>query len=130
MTSPVGPQMLERLLSEHGAALELFAGQWSRRPDDCVQEAFLALVRQQTLPDRIVPWLYRVVRNQAISEARSAHRRRRHETIAAAMNESWFVANGDPGQTLAVTEALEAVTDEEREIIVARIWGRLTFEVG
>lgn len=128
MSSGVGPELLQRLLSQHGAALELFAAQWSRTPDDCVQEAFLALVRQKKTPDRILPWLYRVVRNRAVSEARSAQRRRRHESSAAELTDPWFVEDDDPGHASVVTEALRSLPDEQREVIVARIWGRMNFE--
>ncbi len=76
--SLMDPELLERLLDEHEAALQLYAAQWTDAPEDSVQEALLKLVRQETLPQQIVPWLYRVVRNQALSMARSARRRRRH----------------------------------------------------
>lgn len=42
----IGPEILTRLLDEHGAALVLYAQQWCDTPEDVVQEAFLALVRQ------------------------------------------------------------------------------------
>lgn len=82
MGSRVTPELLERLLDEHGAALELFASQWTNAPEDCVQEALLQLVRQPRLPDRVVAWLYRVVRNRGISHRRSLASRSRHETAA------------------------------------------------
>ncbi len=124
----VTPELLERLLDEHAAALELYAGQWTDRPDDCVQEAMIRLARQAALPERLLPWLYRVVRNRAISMARSAGRRRRHEQQAAQRRRPWFVsspANQLDAQT--VTDALEAISGEHREVIVARIWGGLSF---
>lgn len=128
MANPASPELLERLLAEHGAALELFAAQWTHAPDDCVQEAFLELVRQPSLPERVVPWLYRVVRNRAISLWRRAQRQRRHES-AASRGEAWFApspeASIDPG---SITVALAALPDEQREVIVTRIWGGLTFE--
>ena len=39
--SPVSPKLLEHLLHRHGAALELFASQWTPWPEDCVQEPFV-----------------------------------------------------------------------------------------
>ena len=38
--------------------------------EDSVQEAFVELSRQRTLPRQPVAWLFRVVRNRAISAAR------------------------------------------------------------
>ncbi len=77
------PTVLGQLVDEHAAALELYARQWSDAPEDIVQEAFLRLVVQTRPPRNVVSWLFRVVRNQAISGLRSAQRRRKHETCAA-----------------------------------------------
>ena len=74
MAEQLDPNLLEELMRKHGAALELFAGQWTTMPEDCVQEAFLQLVREPKTPDRPLAWLYRVVRNRAISWRRSATR--------------------------------------------------------
>jgi RNA polymerase sigma factor (sigma-70 family) len=128
VANPVSPELLERLLEEHGAALELFAAQWTHAPDDCVQEAFLQLVRQRTTPERVVPWLYRVVRNRAISLLRQSHRQRRHEA-AASRQEAWFAPTAESTvDPQLITAALRELPDEQREVIVARIWGGLNFE--
>ena len=128
MSHEITPELLQRLLDEHGAALELFAAQWTEAAEDCVQEAFLQLVRQPSPPDRVVAWLFRVVRNRAISLQRAASTRRRHES-AAARQRPWF-QNEPPAaiddQTL--TAALRALDDQQREVVVARIWGGLSFE--
>lgn len=129
MSKTTSPELLERLLAEHGAALELFAMQWTHAPDDCVQDAFLQLVRQRKPPKAIVPWLYRVVRNRAISMRRMTARRRRHESAAATDDAAWF----EPAQGAAVdkedvVKALQALDDPFREVVVARIWGELSFE--
>ena len=125
----VNPELLATLFDEHAAALELYAAQWTGSSADVVQEAFIELARQQTLPNSIVPWLYRVVRNRAISTARSAGRRRKHESTAAGMNETWF----SPSQGAAIdaktaTEALRSLPHEQSEVVVARVWGGLSFE--
>jgi RNA polymerase sigma factor (sigma-70 family) len=127
--NPVGPQLLTRLLDEHGPALVLYAQQWCDTPEDVVQEALLQLVRQAAMPENVVGWMYRVVRNGAISAARSARRRGRHEAAAARGDQSWF----NPSQTerldaAAATAALRQLPIHERETIVARIWGGLTLE--
>jgi RNA polymerase sigma-70 factor (ECF subfamily) len=129
MNAPVGPDQLASLLEAHGAALELFAAQWSESADDCVQEAFIELARQGQSPDRVVAWLYRVVRNRAISHARSAGRRRKYEAAAANQSAPWFEPS--PGSALdarAATLALQELSPAHREVIVARIWGGLSFE--
>src|SRR5262249_57670677 len=79
----IGPEILGRLFDEHAAALVLFARPWCDAPEDVVQDAFIALARQDPAPDRLVAWLYRVVRNGAIAAARRARRRRGPEHRAA-----------------------------------------------
>lgn len=129
MPNPWDPELLERLLDTHAATLELFAAQWTNAPADCVQEAFIQLMRQKELPRNVKAWLFRVVRNGAISMARASQRRKKHETRAADMGSTWFV--NDPSASLdavAVTETLQLLPNEQREVIVARLWGGLTFE--
>jgi RNA polymerase sigma factor (sigma-70 family) len=125
----VGPELLERLAKEHAAALVLYARQWCSAPEDVVQEAFLKLIAQQRPPDCPVPWLYRVVRNAARTTSRAARRRHHHEGVAAARAPVWFVASDVSGlDVAATTAALQALPLEQREIIVAHLWGGLTFE--
>jgi RNA polymerase sigma-70 factor (ECF subfamily) len=125
----MGPEVLGRLLDEHAAALVLYARQWCAAPEDVVQEAFVKLAAQRPPPLRPLPWLYRVVRNGAISAGRSLRRRRRHEAEAAARVPEWFVPS-EPARldVEAATAALRAVPDEQRESVVAHLWGGLTFE--
>ena len=122
-------ELLERLLDEHGAALVLYAEQWCRTPEDVVQEAFLQLMRQAEVPENVTGWLYRVVRNGAISASRSAGRRRRHELASACAGQRWFEPS--EGQRLdgaTAAEALGRLPIEQRETVVARLWGGLSFE--
>jgi RNA polymerase sigma-70 factor (ECF subfamily) len=123
----MGPEVLGQLVDEQAAALTLYARQWCRTPEDVVQEAFLKLVAQKRPPEHLVPWLYRVVRNGAISAARAAERRRRHES-AAARQAAWFVETDNTaldGETAAA--ALQTLPLDQREVLVAQLWGGLTF---
>jgi len=125
----MGPEQLGQLVDRHAAALALYARQWCATPEAVVQEAFLKLVRQQPAPRSVGPWLYRVVRNGAISVARSEKRRRRYETAAAEELPAWFESaegTGLDGETAAA--ALRNLTPEERETITLHLWGGLTFE--
>jgi len=128
-TPAVGPELLGELLERHGAALELSARQWCDTPDDVVQQAFVQLARQSEAPEQIVAWLYRVVRNAALSAARSQQRRKRHEAAAAELARPWFVEpDGAAFDATAATAALESLADSQREVIVAHLWGGLTFQ--
>jgi RNA polymerase sigma factor (sigma-70 family) len=127
--SRITPELIARLFDRHAAALELFAAQWVSSPADVVQDAFLRFVRQGRPPERPAAWLYRVVRNGAISAARRDARRQRHEQSAVTQIRMRFEADGEsPLDAELAAQALQALPDEKREVVVARIWGGLTFE--
>jgi RNA polymerase sigma-70 factor (ECF subfamily) len=117
-----------RLLDSHGPALILYARQWCAAPEDVVQEAFLKLLAARHMPREVVPWLYRVVRHAAIDAGRSDRRRQRREAVAADQAR-WFVeAEVDGLDAEAAVTALQRLPAEQREVIVARLWGGLSFE--
>ena len=129
MTDRPSGEQLEQLMRQHAAALELFAAQWTAAPEDCVQDAFLQLMRQPSAPDRVVAWLYRVVRNRAISMQRSWWRRKRREAAFAEGRGPWFKSSTrSAADVMDLTEALRSLPVEHREVVVARIWGGLSFE--
>jgi RNA polymerase sigma factor (sigma-70 family) len=122
-------ELLSRLLDEHGAALVLYAQQWSDNPEDVVQEAFIQLMQQRPLPKNVVGWLYRVVRNGAISASRAAARRVQHEASAAGYREPWFEPSlEDTMDANTAAAALDSLAIDEREVVVLRIWGGRSFE--
>ncbi len=122
------PHDFARLLDSHGPTLVLYARQWCSTPEDVVQEAFLKLFALSTPPRDLVPWLYRVVRNKAIDARRTAERRGRREA-AAGSRRPWFTeAEADGLKSDDVVAALERLPADEREAIVARVWGGLNFE--
>jgi RNA polymerase sigma factor (sigma-70 family) len=124
----VSPQQLAELYRTHGPALTLFARQWCDGPEDVVQEAFLALMRQDRCQFPLA-WLYRVVRNRAINASRSRSRRRRREAVVAETGHRWF-EDRQPQllDARTATRMLEQLPVEQREVIVARLWGGLNFE--
>jgi RNA polymerase sigma factor (sigma-70 family) len=122
------------LVDRYAAALELYARQWCRAPEDVVQEAFLKLVAARARPDQPGAWLFRVVRNGAINAAVADRRRRHHEAWAAGEARVWLEAgsNASAGSgsldAEAASAALQSLPLAEREVIVAHLWGGLTFE--
>lgn len=119
---------IARLIDVHAAPLVLYARQWCGEPEDVVQEAFLKLVRQRPPPQDALAWLYRVVRNGALDWAKMAQRRQRRES-AAARPERWFVEPEVDGlDAESAVAALQLLAPEQREVIVARHWGGLSFE--
>ncbi|HEY3391705.1 MAG TPA: sigma-70 family RNA polymerase sigma factor [Lacipirellulaceae bacterium] len=125
----VSAELLGRLLDEHGPALALYAAQWTASADDCVQEALMELARQPQEPQNVLAWLYRVVKHRAMNAARSERRRRERE---ARSMRSRFIAQHrtsfDRCDTIAIADALERLGSSEREIVVMRIWGGLTYD--
>jgi RNA polymerase sigma factor (sigma-70 family) len=123
------PELLGQLLDRHAPALTLLARQWCAAADDVVQEAFVRLARQKECPSDPVAWLYRVVRNGAITAGRAESRRRRHEQVASAAARGWFEDEAEAMiDAQAAANALAQVPLDEREVIVAHVWGGLTFE--
>lgn len=118
---------LGRLYREHAPALRLYARQWPHGGEDLVQEAFVKLAQQALPPVRPLPWLYCVVRNMAFATHRAASRRRGREGQASAP-EAWFATVDDRLDAQQAAQLLAGLTLEWREVIVARIWGGLTFE--
>jgi RNA polymerase sigma factor (sigma-70 family) len=124
------PEHLGYLIDRHSSALVLFARQWCAGAEDVVQEAFIKLVRQKPAPHQPVAWLYRTVRNGAISQSRAERRRQTHEARAAERVPQWFQTPNDPDGLDAsrAAEALGSLPIDQREAIVAHLWGGLTFE--
>ncbi|HEV3020889.1 MAG TPA: sigma-70 family RNA polymerase sigma factor [Pirellulales bacterium] len=122
------PGYVAKLVDTHAAALVLYARQWCGESEDVVQEAFIKLVRQCPPPTDAVAWLYRVVRNRAIDVGKTARRRQRRES-SVARPERWFVENEIDGlDAETAMAALAQLADDEREVIVAKHWGGLSFE--
>lgn len=128
MKMPVGASLIAELLDRHGAALELYASQWTHSPEDAVQEAFVELARQTEVPQHLVAWLYRVVRHRAINAVRASSRRLRHEQEAARLGDERRQQAMGKADKLSLPEALDALPASDREIVVLRIWSGLTWQ--
>jgi RNA polymerase sigma-70 factor (ECF subfamily) len=119
---------LGELIDGHAAALVLFARQWTVAAEDVVQDGFCKLSAQATWPDDPVAWLYRTVRNGAI-DAGKADRRRVRREAAVSRPDRWFAEPEIDGlDAAAAVAALETLPAEQREVIVARLWGGRTLE--
>ena len=122
---------LAQLWTRHAAGLRLLARTRSDVADDCVQEAFLRLLKQSEVPDDPAAWLNRVVRNLAISRHRSDQRRRQREDISTRDRQDWFEADSasQPGAISpdAVQLALRTLEPDVSEIVIAHLWNGLSF---
>lgn len=120
-------------MDRHASALELYARQWCDSPEDVVQEAFIKLAGERRIPDQPAAWLFRVVRHGAINAGKASWMRRKHEGRMAVRSDAWFECVREGGNETGleperVEEALSGLAMPQREVIVAHLWGGLTFE--
>ena len=124
----MSPTQFAQLVDRHVPALILYARQWCATPEDVVQDAFLKLVAVREPPREAVAWLYRVVRNAALDAGKSARRRQQRESAVARL-EHWFVEPEIDGLDADVAvAAVQRLPADQREVIVAHLWGGLSFE--
>jgi RNA polymerase sigma factor (sigma-70 family) len=123
----IAPEELGRLYREHAPALRLYVRQWPGAEEDLVQDAFVKLAQQVPPPEQVLQWLYRVVRNGALMAVRGEARRRRREDQTCAA-EAWFATVDDQLDGREATRLLADLPLEQRELVVARVWGGLTFD--
>ena len=129
----VNSRQIKALVDSHGAALVLYARQWCSAPDDAVQEALMELTQQANEPDDSIAWLFTITKRKAINQTRGDCRRRRRNVEvgirANSRNQSIWFANElerhEESEKLKV--CLGQLESLEREIVVARVWGELTF---
>ena len=115
-------------MDRYAAPLELFASQWTQSPADIVQEAFIELIRTKPFPDDPGAWLFRVVRNKSLNAARSGRRRREREASVAKREALFDPSSLDTINAEEAAAALQELPDEQREVIVAKLWGNQTLE--
>jgi RNA polymerase sigma-70 factor (ECF subfamily) len=98
------------------------------RAEDAVQEAFARLFRLERRPRHLKAYVFRSVRNAAIDQLK------RNPPSAGEADAFIFDPGAGPREAAAdnefkrnVAQALQALADDEREIIVQHIYGELTF---
>ncbi|MFC1736207.1 RNA polymerase sigma factor [Candidatus Hydrogenedentota bacterium] len=127
------------LLDRHGPALLLYARQWTgSRSDaeDAVQDGFLRFWRSRGSLDPstegCLPMLFTSVKWSAIDGGRSRKRRLVREDTAASLMENTcevFECDVDREErSKDMQKALGELPAEQREALVLKIWGGLTFQ--
>lgn len=112
-------------------ALALYARAWLGRDDaqDAVQAAFVRLMGQSIAPTDVKAWLFRTVRNEAITRLRRRQCRRRHDRRLSSQQSLWFEGRSDDlidGRR--AQEILETLPEAQREVVLLRIWGQLSLQ--
>jgi len=127
-----GSEQWKLWLDEHGAAMVLLARQWvgsHADAEDVVQEAFVRFWRSRERVAEPVGYLYACVKRCGLDWQRAGKRRsRREEATARSETEPIFAGplEQDERRT-AIEAALVNLPDKQREVLVMRIWGGLTF---
>ena len=119
-------------LDQHGPALVLFARQWASSQadaEDVVQDAFVRFWRAR---DRVVEptaYLYACVKHTALDRQRQCKRQARREEAAARPEVETFFASpqDDDERGAAVSAAMRDLPEDQREVLVMKIWGGLSF---
>lgn len=127
-----GPDEWAVWLDQHGAALVLLARQWvASRADaeDVVQEAFVRFWRSRQRATDSTAYLFGCVKHCALDWQRGRKRQARREEAAARPEaETWFI---DPLEVderrAAIAAALGNLPEDQREVLVMKIWGGLSF---
>ncbi len=118
----------------HGPALLLFARQLTRslaKAEDAMHDGFVRFWKQRERVDDPAAYLYRAVRHAALDRARSDSRRARRELKLArerppAEPPPWRHAARDEAEA-QLRSALDTLEPGQRELVVMRVWGGLTF---
>lgn len=119
-------------LDRHGPALVLLARAWvPTRADaeDVVQEAFVRFWRSRDRAADPTAYLFACVKRCALDWVRTRGRQTRREA-AAAKPEGGSLFDGPLEQAerrAAVAAALDTLPDTQREVLVMKVWGGLTF---
>ena len=128
---PIGPAQVGEWFDALAPALVLYARQWvdAAPAEDVVQDVFVRLMSQRKAPANPKGWLFRCVRNAAISHLRSRSRRRRHHERLAAGGAAMF--RPDPATAIDAAAAQQALTElplELREVVVLRDYHGMTHD--
>ena len=112
----------------YGRALGLSHGE----AEDVVQETFLALMRLPQPPQQPEHYCLRSFRNRALNHKRSLWRSLRTATVFKVFAEThWFEKPADETEESLQASAIAALAElpaDQREVIVLKIWNRLTFD--
>ncbi len=123
---------VEQLYDRHGPALLAYACSFVAdvaAGEDVVHQVFLRLLQGRTgVPEVPVAYLYRAVRNAALNARRREKREVAQGTPLDEGHAFFECHNGNREAALALQAALLELPDEQREVVVLRIWSGMTLE--
>ena len=119
---------MRRLYDQHGPALVAYARGFvpdAAAAEDVVHQVFLRLLTVElTKPDMPVAYVYRAIRNTALNARRSNLR-----LAALDLQSNVFRhCGGNQEAALTLEKALAELPEEQREVVVMRVWSGMTLE--
>jgi len=118
---------VQSLYQQHGPGLLLYACSLLGRKhaaEDVLQQVFMKLLEQNTIPEEPRPYLFRAVHNVALNLVRSESKQ-----VELADIEPWFeVPEQDRVARVTLTTKLMRIPEEQRQVLVLHIWGGLSFD--
>jgi RNA polymerase sigma-70 factor, ECF subfamily len=121
---------VRRLYDQHGPALVAYACSIvvdTAAAEDVVHQLFLRLLHGDTpVPEVPAAYLYRAVRNGALNSRRNGNRTVSFEDHPLAAKSLFQHDDGNREAALALQAALLELPEEQREVVVLRIWSGLT----
>lgn len=95
--------------------------------EDIVQHAFVSLAGLSRRPDNPRAWLYRAAKNRAINAHKSSQRRQRRQQLVSKPAQI-SSSNSCAAESSELRTFLVQLPEEQQQVVVARIWGQLTFD--
>ncbi|HNY80127.1 MAG: RNA polymerase sigma factor [Sedimentisphaerales bacterium] len=131
MTETMDAGQLSSWYDAHCDRLVLYARNWlpEESAQDVVQGAFVRLMTQKVAPEDVPAWLFRTVRNSAITRLRRRACWSRQRTRLSAEQPPWFESRPeDLIDAHTAQEVLLTLPAEQREVVLLRIWGQLSLK--
>jgi RNA polymerase sigma-70 factor, ECF subfamily len=118
---------VQSLYQQHGPGLLLYACSLLGRKhaaEDVLQQVFMKLLEQNTIPEEPKPYLFRAVHNVALNSIRNESKQ-----VDLADIEPWFEApEQDHAARVSLTVEIMLIPQEQRRVLVLHLWGGLSFD--
>jgi RNA polymerase sigma-70 factor (ECF subfamily) len=131
MAESMDAEQLSMWYDSYGDRLMLYARNWlpEDSAQDIVQGAFIRLMSRSLAPRDAQAWLFRTVRNEAVTRLRRQERQRRHGRQIAMQRVGWFESHPeDLIDARTAQDVLMTLPQPQREVVLLRIWGQLSLK--
>lgn len=120
---------IQQWFQEYSPAMVLYARSVVgdlQSAEDIVQEVFIALMKTSTLPEKPKNYLLFAVRNRSINFIQ----RCKIKVVSSSLEKYSFFSNPAENQEERekLSQALMELPQEQREVIILKIWGNMTFQ--